>query len=246
MPRDYRIIASDSSVYQGCSSYTDTIEKTSPALWFYVCSIYLMTTLYGYTMNIAKEIAFFQLKYYLNMPCPEFLTDLYKKKKKKVQEGLLRGKSITPDNLICWILLSGYWNGKYSQYAYDGGFGDLSDKAPILIDASDHGNIITAGKTTLSNDTLIHLVENQKKVLAQFIDFDDGRWYCFYRTQRSINGRETGSHGPHLHFISNAYGIDRDSVVNRFLNGDTPGNGFHVRLSEYEHSASNIGINLNL
>ena len=242
MPKTFRIFASDSSLYEGCSSYTDIIEKTSPAMHFYVHSIYLLTNMFRCPENIAQRITILKLKKYLSTSCPEFLIELYRKKKKNEQENLLNGKSITPDNLICWFLSAEYLNGKYSQYAYDDGFGDLAAKAPMMIDANDHDNIIIAGKTTLSKASLIHIVEHQKKVFAQFIDFDDGRWYCFYRTHRGLAGRESTLHGPHLHFISNAYGIDRNILVKLFLKGECPHNGYHISLSGYSPSSLNVII----
>ena len=49
------------------------------------------------------------------------------------------------------------------------------------------------GTTDLSDAALLHLVENQKKVIAQIVDFSDGRWFCFYRTHRGLEGRESGN-----------------------------------------------------
>ena len=66
--------------------------------------------------------------------------------------------------------------------------------------------------------------------MAQFVDLPDGRWYCFYRTHRGLAGRESGEQGSHLHFISSAYGIDREKLAKNFKNGESPTNGFHVRL----------------
>ena len=102
-----------------------------------------------------------------------------------------------------------------------------------MIDATDEKNINAIGKTNLSDAALMHMVENQKKVIAQFIDFPDGRWYCFYRTHRGMAGRESGNQGQHMHFISSAYGVNRDSLIERFKRGLCPGNGFHVRLTGY-------------
>lgn len=102
-----------------------------------------------------------------------------------------------------------------------------------MIDLSDKNNIVTVGNTDLSQAALKHLVENQRVVMAQFVDLPDGRWYCFYRTHRGLAGRESGERGSHLHFISSAYGIDREELVKSFKNGECPTNGFHVRLEEY-------------
>ena len=102
-----------------------------------------------------------------------------------------------------------------------------------MIDASDSQNIKTVGETNLSDSALKHLVEVQNRLLVQFVDFDDGRWYCFYRTLRGLAGREQGNHGQHMHFISSAFGVNRDVLIENFKRGVCPGNGFHVRLASY-------------
>ena len=120
----------------------------------------------------------------------------------------------------------------FSQYSYDGGVPEeLKGRTPVMIDATNPKNIKAIGITDLSDAALLHLVENQKNVISQIVDFPDGRWYCFYRTHRGLSGRESGNHGQHMHFISSSYGIDRDKIVEGFKNGDCPKNGFHVHLS---------------
>ena len=178
------------------------------------------------------------LKEWAGKPCPGFLLGLFNANNKKGQEKLLRGKSITLENLICWILQSGRYGGLFSQYSYDAGTPqDLKGRAPIMIDAST-SEIKTIGKTDLSEAALLHLVENQKRVISQFVDFPDGSWYCFYRTFRGLSGREAGNQGQHMHFISSVYGVTRETLVAGFLKGACPGNGFHVHLVGYGEEPS--------
>jgi len=119
------------------------------------------------------------------------------------------------------------------MYSYEGIAKDLEGRTPILIDARDSENIVTVGNTDLSEAALNHLVKNQHKTIAQFIDFEDGRWFCFYRTFMGLAGRESGNQGQHLHFISYSYGLNRDQVVEDFKKGICPKNGYHVHLHGY-------------
>ena len=225
-------------IYKICSMYEDIIEKQPPALWFGANAFFQLEHLGNYPEDKAREGAMAMLKEWAGKPCPGFLLGLFNANNKKGQEKLLRGKSITPENLICWILQSGRYGGLFSQYSYDAGTPqDLTGRAPIMIDAST-SEIKTIGKTDLSEAALLHLVENQKRVISQFVDFPDGSWYCFYRTFRGLSGREAGNQGQHMHFISSVYGVTRETLVAGFLKGACPGNGFHVHLVGYGEEPS--------
>ena len=234
MPKVIELKDPDGGVYKICSMYEDMIEKQSPVLWFGACAFFQLTHLGNYPEDKARDRAMAMLKEWVSKPCPIFLLSLFSTNSKKEQEKLLRGKSITPEHLICWILQSGRYGGLFSQYSYDAGTPqDLKGRAPVMIDASKPERIKTIGKTNLSDAALLNLVENQKRVISQFVDFPDGRWYCFYRTFRGLSGREAGKQGQHLHFISFAYGLSRDALVEGFMKGKCPGNGLHVHLSGY-------------
>lgn len=232
MPRYVTINAPNGSTYRCSSSLSDVIEKINPGLWLGAYRMHFLQEICKYPEDVAREMAWAYLIEWVNKPCPEYLVRLYTTQKKKNQESLLRGKTLSSSDLICWILYGGRFNGLFSQYGYDGGAGDLANRSPILIDANDTEHIITVGKTDLSNAALNHLVENQKKVLAQFVDFEDGRWFCFYRTFRGMSGREPGNHGKHIHFISSVYGLNRNDIIDNFKRGKCPESGFHVKFHD--------------
>lgn len=238
MPRIVKLLAPDGRLYSVCSMYDDVIEKVNPALWLGSYKFFQLTQLGGYPESEAREMSIETIKEYAAKPCPDFLMSLFDTTKKKEQERLLRDKAVTPDNLICWFLHSRRAGGLFSQYAFDGGVPqELEGRTPIMVDSSDPNNIMSVGHTDLSDGALMHLVENQKKVIAQFIDFEDGRWYCFYRTHRGLAGRESGNQGQHLHFISSAYGIPRQTLVDGFKRGECPVNGFHVHLTGWHETS---------
>lgn len=45
-------------------------------------------------------------------------------------------------------------------------------------------------------------------------------------------GRESGNQGRHIHFISYAYGLNRDILVDDFKKGECPKSGFHVKFQD--------------
>ena len=233
MPRYVEYIAPDGGKYKVLSMYTDNIEREYPPMWFGAYLFFFFMYMYGISEDEARQLSFSELEKWVRKPCPEFLQKLYTETKKKEQEKLLRDKTVTFENMICWVLHSGRIGGTFSQYSYHGGSGSLKGRAPLMIDASDENDIVAVGNTDLSQEALKHLVENQRVVMAQFVDLPDGRWYCFYRTHRGLAGRESGEQGSHLHFISSAYGVDRGELVKNFKSGECPTNGFHVRLEGY-------------
>ena len=233
MPRFVKLNAPDGGHYLVCSSYEDTIEKVSPIMWFYAYSCFQLREMAGLTEEEAKRMSIDRLRSYGAKKVPDNLRLIFTKKKKKQQELLLQGTSITVDDLICWFLYSEHLGGTFSQYSYDAGSGEYRGRAPLMIDASNPDHIVSIGKTDLSDEALKHIVEKQQKVLAQIIDFPDGRWFCIYRTHRGLAGRERGEHGSHVHFISSAYGISRDDLVLGFKEGQCPSCGYHVHVDSY-------------
>lgn len=234
MPIIKRIETPEGEGYRVCSMYGDTIEKISPSKWFFSYECFRQTQLFGKPIDKAKELAKLRLKDWHEHDIPKFLKSLFEVNKKKEQEQLLRGNSITSDDLLCWFLYAEHLHGTFSQYSFDIPVNtDLEERAPALIDISNPEKVLSVGKTELSDAALKHIVENQKKGVAQIVDFEDGKWYCFYRTFRGIAGEEPGEHGSHLHFISFAYGVERNVLVSDFMKGKCPGSGFHVRLTDY-------------
>lgn len=230
MPRYMEIKAPDGSIYKCTSNIGDIVEKVDPALLIGAYKFYQLTQIAGYPEEVARKLSLKTVTEYASKPCPDFLKELFNMKRKKEQESLLKDRSITSENLISWFLLGGQNKGLLSEYSYESSDNDLSGRAPVFIDTTDPKNIKVVGRTDLSEVALKHLVDNQHKVIAQFIDFPDGRWFCFYRTFKGMSGREAGNHGEHMHFISSAYGLDRNKVAEQFLKGECPRNGYHVHF----------------
>lgn len=178
MPRYAEYYAPNGGKYKVCSICED-IESEYPPMWLGAYLFVFLMKMHGLTEDEARKKAFSELKKWVQKPVPSFLLELYSETKKKKQENLLRGKEVTVENIISWILYSGRFGGTFSQYCYNEGSGALKGRAPIIIDASDENNIITVGENDLSQAALKHLVENQRVVIAQFVDLPNGCWYFF-------------------------------------------------------------------
>ena len=231
MPTVFEYKSPKGGTYKGIySNGGEFIEKVDPLRWLFSYSMFQLTQLGGYSIEEAHNIAIERLKTYASRPCPDYLKELITEGKKKRQERLFKDQVLTPEDLITWFLYVGRLNGTFSEYSFEEKNEELEGRMPLFIDASDPNNIVAVGKTDLSEAALKHLVEHQNKKFAQIIDLEDGRWFCFYRTHRGLSGRETGDQGSHMHFISSAYGISREDLVEQLKSGEYPTNGYHVHF----------------
>jgi hypothetical protein len=65
----------------------------------------------------------------------------------------------------------------------------------------------------LSIAQLKQVVEHRHVAVAKFLDIGK-QWHCFFLTFRSLRGEENHDGGtPHMHYISDKWGISRSSVV---------------------------------
>ena len=77
------------------------------------------------------------------------------------------------------------------------------------------------------------VIEQRKVIVAKF--FDRGsEWHCLFLTFNSLAGKENWKGGqPHLHYISDKYGLTREEAVNRFKSNNYPSTSVHIDLLGY-------------
>lgn len=173
---------------------------------------------------------------YPKSDCPIKLRKILRVKGKKEQERLLQGFQFSSDEFMAFLLFAGRQGFLFSQYAYHRApVENLKDRIPVIIDASGD-EVKTVGKTDLSEGALRTIVNQDKRIVAQFLTKGD-RWVCFYRTIKGLSGEEPGKNGhvPHMHFISCDYGLSKEDVIKGIKDGETPTNGYHVRIEKLEY-----------
>lgn len=137
-------------------------------------------------------------------------------KSKKEQVRLLRGSSLTTNQLIKWVFIAWEKYGlKFSQFHIEHLSKDIPEnEMPVIVDVSGD-KVKKVGKTTLSDKQLRHAMEFRKVVVAKFLEHDD-EWHCLFLTYDSIKGKESWKDGqPHFHYISDKFGISREEVENQ-------------------------------
>lgn len=145
---------------------------------------------------------------------PDALRALLESSSKKEQEKLLKGFSLTTNELMAFIFFawenSGFTYSKYhSEHLHTGAD---KGKLPILIHKDEEdGEITSIGKTELKDGQMRQIIEQRSVKVSKFLDKKQ-IWHCFFLTYNSIGGTETGRK-PHIHYISNYWGLKRDYVL---------------------------------
>lgn len=162
-----------------------------------------------------------ELKRVKEINVPENLINILSSTSKKEQEKLLRGLSMTTDEMEAFILKcdeTGYSWSQYKSSHHHKGFDE--SLMPELVEIQDGNKIHVIGDTKLSDAQLKQAVEHRSVKVAKFFDKGEN-WHCFFLTYKSLGGKENWKNGqPHLHYISNYWTIPRANVVEQLQNKD--------------------------
>lgn len=154
---------------------------------------------------------------------------------KKEQVKLLKGLSISPDQLIAFIFKA--WTEHrftFSQYTSEHHHKGLDkSEMPKLVEIK-AGKVNKVGKTSLTDGQLKQAVDHRKVTVSKFFDKNNS-WHCFFLTYDSLKGKESWKDGqPHYHYISDKFGISRRNVVEQLKSSKyNLGNLPHIDLIEY-------------
>lgn len=134
---------------------------------------------------------------------------------KKEQIKLLKGASLDSEQLLAFLIRAGEEHGYvYSQYRGEHlpkGFD--SKNLPTLAEVTEDGDVKIIGETKMTKGQVKQSIEQRHVAVSKFLD-KDHKWHCFFLTYKSLGGEENYKDGqPHLHYISNSWGLTREFVV---------------------------------
>ena len=158
---------------------------------------------------------------------------LFKKElSKKEQIRLLKGAQLTKTQLISLFNFAEECGYKFSHYKWRGNPKSVKEeKLPSFMHMKDDGSIEYIGETTLTEGQMRTII-NQADVLIVRI-FDNGsHWHCFLQTYKGLKGMESGVQGsrPHLHYLSDSFGISKADLVKMIKIGRYPNTPVHIPL----------------
>ena len=152
--------------------------------------------------------------------------------KKKEQIALLKGVSITAEQLGALFLYGEEKGFKFSNYRVEGEPKQFDPKdVPSFIRLLDDGSVDYTGTTPLTEGQLRSIVTQSNFIVARFL-VKDSVWHCFVQDRHGIMGNEKGKMGsiPHLHYFSSAFGLDLEDVKNSIKKGSYPQTPVHIPL----------------
>ena len=151
---------------------------------------------------------------------------------KKEQIRLLKGVQLTKPQLSSLFNFAEECGYRFSHYKWRGNPKSVKEeKLPSFMHLKDDGSVEYIGDTTLTEGQMRTII-NQADVLIVRI-FDNGlHWHCFLQTYKGLKGMESGVQGsrPHLHYLSDSFGISKDDLVKMIKMGRYPQTPVHIPL----------------
>jgi len=185
--------------------------------------------------NVVKEWNE-EFKEIMDSIIPENFLLLLDSESKKEQERLLKEQSISSTTFLAFICKAwsefGFLFSEYKSENYS--MGTDKKNLPNLINV-ENNEVEKVGETNLTNGQLKQVVEHRKVIVAKILDKDEN-WHCFLLTYKSLSGKENWRDGkPHLHYISNKWGIARKQLVDKIKSGKHPSTSIHIELFNYRN-----------
>lgn len=151
-------------------------------------------------------------------------------KKEKIR--LLKGVQLTEPQLSSLFNFAEECGYRFSHYKWQGDPKSVKEeKLPSFMHMKDDGSIEYIGETTLTEGQMQTII-NQADVLIVRIFDNCSHWHCFLQTYKGLKGMESGVQGsrPHLHYLSDSFGISKADLVKMIKIGRYPNTPVHIPL----------------
>jgi hypothetical protein len=151
----------------------------------------------------------------MSQKLPNDIFNILKSTSKKEQIQLLKGLSLTVDQLMLFIFIA--WKDfgfTYSMYTSHHNHNGLDEKQmPQFSYKNEKGEIKSVGETELTEGQIKNAIDHRTVIVLRFID-NGTTWHCFFLTYKSWSGEKNDKNGqPHMHFISHTWGLTREFVL---------------------------------
>lgn len=210
-------------------------RSISPAIWVNLKVKHNLSLLEKKALvsDIANSIAEEQMSKLEKIQLPQCLYSLLDQElSKKEQIKLLKGASITKEQLGALFIQAGAKGYLFSNFQFEEVPKEYRERdLPSFIFLKDDGDVENYGKHNLSEGQLKDMVIRSKRIIARFLD-KGKHWHCFYQTSSGIQGEERGKFGshPHVHYISDAFGVTREDIVSALKGGIAVHSNVHILL----------------
>ena len=191
--------------------------------------------LFAGILRYANEMTEALLTKIENKPLPpQIIQILEQDLKKKEQVSLLKGVCLKKEQLGTLLLQAGKRGYKFSSYRFEGKPKQFDEKElPLFIYLHDNDDVEFGGETNLTKGQMKDLVISSDILITNILD-NGKHWHCFFQNAKSLQGKEGGKFGskPHLHYISDSFGIAKEDLVKSIKSGSYPHTSVHILLTE--------------
>ena len=154
--------------------------------------------------------------------------------KKKQQIVLLKGQKIIRNELLKLFYEAEEQGYLFSSFIREKKQNSVADNdLPSFIYLDEDGKLQHIGETSLSDGQMKQLIDQREVLIARIIE-KENHWHCFLQTYKGLKGLEGGDQGkvPHIHYISDSFGISKDKIVEQIKNGEYPSTKVHIPLTD--------------
>lgn len=133
---------------------------------------------------------------------------------KKEQQKFLKNLIVSGDELIAFYCKA-FFKHQYlfSNYTFE--FlptGTDATQMPGLAYIEKDKSVTVIGDTKFSKNQIKQTIDHRRRRTVRFLD-KENEWHCIFYDYRSMAGQETDNQGPHVHYISDKWGLTREQVL---------------------------------
>lgn len=150
---------------------------------------------------------------------------------KKEQVRLLKGSSLTSEQIGILLIEAAEKGYRLNLYHEEFIANQGKEGYPFLIEEQDDGSVNYCGKSDWTENEMKTLIHQSNRFVARVL-VKENDWHCFYATKKGLAEEEHYSF-PHLHYISNKFGITLNDFVEKFKSGKCSSSKVHIPLLNY-------------
>ncbi|MEO8174242.1 MAG: hypothetical protein ABI581_14205 [Sediminibacterium sp.] len=145
---------------------------------------------------------------------PDSLLETLITKTKREQQKALKDLIVSGGELTAFYCRAfarfGFLFSNYTFEFLPNGIDEM--QMPGLIYIEEDKSVTVIGNTPYSEKQLKQTIDHRRRRIVRMLD-KENEWHCIFYDYRSMNGEETENQGPHVHYVSDRWGLTREQVL---------------------------------
>lgn len=187
---------------------------------------------------------------YLDNPCAKFMIEMLQNKgyqlddnlnkliedetlNKKEQTQLVVAKEYDAEQIILFFDKSSQKGYKYMRKTFEKIPSNyIDEQIPLYATIKENGEVVQYG-SSMSDKGVKNFILERKRTAVQ-IAYNEEHWHCFIFDYSGLAGREGGKQFngvKHCHYISDKFGMQRDTLLKMLESFHHPSATIHMKLA---------------